>query len=271
MVVFPICKINLGLNVVEKRSDGFHNIETCFYPLPLTDILEAVRAKELQFNATGISIPGTVESNLCLRAYHAIAADHKVGPVSIHLHKMVPMGAGLGGGSADGAFFLRLMNELFSLSLSQDQLEGYARKLGSDCSFFLYDQPMLGVSRGDELSPCRVSLKEKFLVLIKPAIHVGTAEAYGGIKPRRPEVSVRDVVEKMKIEDWKNVLVNDFEDHVFRAHPRIKNIKESFYRHGAVYASMSGSGSSVFGIFNDEVDLRANFEDCFYWSGFLQY
>jgi 4-diphosphocytidyl-2-C-methyl-D-erythritol kinase len=271
MVVFPHCKINLGLNVVEKRSDGFHNIETCFYPLPLTDILEAVSSKEVQFNITGIEIPGTVESNLCLRAYHVVAADHNVSPVSIHLHKVIPMGAGIGGGSADGAFFLKLMNDFFSLSLSRDQLQDYARKLGSDCAFFLYDQPMLGSSRGDELNPCKVSLKGKFLILIKPSIHVGTAEAYRGVKPGRPGISVREVVEQAKLEEWKNVLVNDFEAYAFKMYPEIERIKGSLYQNGAVYASMSGSGSSVFGIFNSEVDLSAAYKDCFYWSGFLQH
>lgn len=267
MIVFPNCKINLGLNVVEKRSDGFHNIETCFYPLPLTDVLEAVPSDVLQFNASGITIPGNVDSNLCLRAYELLKRDHDLPPVSIHLHKVIPMGAGLGGGSSDGAFFLQLMNDMFSLSLSKASMTQYAEQLGSDCAFFLHNRPMLGSDKGQVLEPCEVSLRDKFIVLIKPDVHVATAEAYAGIKPQRAQHPIREIIKNSRIEDWKKLLVNDFEASVFQKHPSIAAIKESLYANGAVYAAMSGSGSSVFGIFELPVDLRHSFEGCFYWSG----
>ncbi len=255
MISFPPCKINLGLNVIEKRSDGYHNLDTVFYPIPLTDVLEVLPATTTQFFPSGTLIPGDAKDNLCLRAYELLKKDFDLDLVAIHLHKVIPTGAGLGGGSADAAHTLRLLNQVFELSLSKTQLQGYAQQLGSDCAFFMEDEPMLGTGRGEILSPIQLSLKGKYLVLLKPEIHVSTAEAYRGVKPMRSQPGVQEVIEQVPLTDWKKFLKNDFEPSVFAAHSVIKEYKEQLYAEGAVYASMSGSGSSVFGIFDHAIDF----------------
>lgn len=254
MIVFPTCKINLGLQILRKRADGYHDLDTCFYAIPWTDILEIVPAQTLSFQATGAQIAGNPDTNLCLRAYHALQKDYALPPVSIHLHKIIPMGAGLGGGSSDGAHTLRLLNAIFSLQLPAEKLMDYAAQLGSDCAFFVQDQPMRGTGRGEVLSPLHVSLTGKFLLVIKPDIHVSTAEAYRGVTPHVPLQSVPEILQ-LPIDQWKNYLINDFEKSVFAAHPQLQNIKDLLYAAGAQYASMSGSGSAVFGIFEQPVDL----------------
>src|SRR6478609_5739899 len=183
MISFPPCKINLGLQVVSKRPDGYHNIETCFYPIPWTDILEIIPADVLAFSNSGISIPGKQEENLCLKAYELLRKNFDLKPVKIHLHKVIPMGAGLGGGSSNAAHTLRMLNTIFNLQLNNDQLRQYASQLGSDCSFFIEDEPMMGTGRGEVLENTSVNLKDKFIVLVKPDLHVPTAEAYSGVKP----------------------------------------------------------------------------------------
>jgi 4-diphosphocytidyl-2-C-methyl-D-erythritol kinase len=268
MVVFPHCKINLGLQIVSKRSDGYHNIETCFYPVPWTDILEIIKSETFAFSSSGISIPGMEDDNLCIKAYQLLQNDFGLSPVHIHLHKVIPTGAGLGGGSSDAAFTLRALNSIFNLKLSLHQLREYASRLGSDCSFFIEDKPMLGTGRGEELSPASVNLKGLFLVLVKPEIHISTAEAYAGIKPQQPSVSLQEIL-LAPVTDWRNILVNDFEQSVFEKHPTISSIKDGMYRQGALYASMSGSGAAVFGIFNSYVDLKNTFNGMTYWSGAL--
>jgi 4-diphosphocytidyl-2-C-methyl-D-erythritol kinase len=268
MISFPPCKINLGLNIVAKRPDGFHAIETCFYPIPWTDILEIIISDKLEFTQTGLSIPGRSEDNLCLRAYEILKKDFDLKPVKIHLHKVIPTGAGLGGGSSDAAHMLRLLNAIFALGLTTDQLRKYAAKLGSDCAFFVEDKPMIGTGRGEVLSEVSLSLNEKFIVLIKPDLHVSTAEAYAGVEPRPAAHAVQDISEGGLL-NWKEFLKNDFEDSVFKKYPVIKEIKEKLYLDGALYASMSGSGSSVYGIFEKPVDLMNEFSDCMYWSGKL--
>jgi len=268
MVLFPHCKINLGLQIVSKRSDGYHNIETCFYPVPWTDILEIIKAENFAFSSSGISIPGKEEDNLCVKAYQLLQNDFGLSPVHIHLHKVIPTGAGLGGGSSDAAFTLRALNSIFNLKLSGQQLREYASRLGSDCSFFIEDKPMLGTGRGEELSPASINLKGLFLVLVKPEIHVSTAEAYGGVKPKLPAIPLSNILGS-HLSVWRNVLVNDFEQSVFEKYPAISSIKHSLYNQGALYASMSGSGASVFGIFNSYVDLKNTFNGMTYWSGAL--
>lgn len=266
MLAFPLCKINLGLSVIEKRNDGYHTIETVFYPIPLTDILEVLHSTKLTFSATGTPIPGDSNNNLCLKAYHLLEQDFSLSPVAIHLHKVIPTGAGLGGGSADAAYTLRLLNSLFELSLSKTQLQHYAQQLGSDCAFFLEDEAMLGTGRGELLQPIKLSLKGKYLVLLKPPIHVSTAEAYQGVKPQVCTPSIATVVEQMAIDEWKNFLKNDFELSVFEHYPKIASYKAMLYEQGAIYASMSGSGSSVFGIFDQAIQIRSS--DVI-WSGYL--
>ncbi len=267
MVVFPHCKINLGLQVVSKREDGYHNIATCFYPVPWCDVLEVIKSDQFQFTQSGTTIPGREEDNLCLKAYQLLSNDFDLQPVKLHLHKVIPTGAGLGGGSSDAAFTLRALNSVFNLKLSHTELNKYASTLGSDCSFFVDDRPMLGSGRGEILSEAPVSLKGKFLVLVKPGIHVATAEAYAGVIPKQPTHSIKEILE-LPITEWKQKLTNDFEESVFKKHPQIEMIKNELYSQGALYASMSGSGASVFGIFDSARDLNNKF-DGDYWAGEL--
>ena len=268
MISFPPCKINVGLNVVLKRSDGYHEIETCFYPLPWTDILEIILSDTLEFIQSGIVIPGNPEENLCVKAYQLLRKDFELQPVKIHLHKIIPTGAGLGGGSSDGAHALRLLNTICNLKIDHAKLKDYASRLGSDCAFFMEDKPMLGTGRGEVLENIEVNLKGKFIVLVKPDIHISTAEAYASIKPAFNANRVKDVAAS-DILNWRSLLKNDFEDSLFEKYPLLKQIKENLYKHGAIYASMSGSGSSVYGIFEEPVHLKNHFPDLLYWSGTL--
>jgi 4-diphosphocytidyl-2-C-methyl-D-erythritol kinase len=269
MISFPHCKINLGLNVVSKRLDGFHNIETCFYPVPHTDIVEIIPAAEFSFSQSGITVPGNQEDNLCVIAYRLLKKDFSIGEVKIHLHKIIPIGAGLGGGSSDAAFTLRLLNAIFELKISSGQLKNYASQLGSDCSFFLEDGPLIGRGRGEILSPTSVSLKGLHLVLIKPSIHVSTADAYAGIIPFPGQFPLEETLHG-PIAQWTGMLKNDFEKSIFEKYPLIGQLKEKMYSLGAAYAAMSGSGSSVFGIFEHPVDLKKDFSGLDYWCGELK-
>lgn len=267
MVVFPHCKINLGLHVISKRDDGYHNIETCFYPVPWRDVLEIIKSNQFSFSQSGLTIPGNAGENLCVKAYQLLQKDFNLTPVQIHLHKVIPTGAGLGGGSSDAAFTLRALNYIFNLNLSQTALKSYAAQLGSDCTFFIDDKPMLASGRGEILSETSLSLKGKYLVIIKPEIHVSTAEAYAGVKPKQPAQSIFKIISE-PILFWKDSLSNDFEESVFKKHAVIKETKEKLYQYGASYASMSGSGAAVFGVFDSPVDLKNLFEGV-YWGGEL--
>ena len=270
MVSFPPCKINLGLNVVSKRPDGYHEIITCFYPVPWTDVLEIVPARDFSFAASGMPIPGAAADNLCVRAYELLKKDFRIKPVAIHLHKLVPIGAGLGGGSADGAHTLKILNDLFQLSIPLAKLQEYAAMLGSDCVFFTGDDPMLGTGRGEILTSIDVSLKGKFLVIVKPEVHISTAEAFSGITPRSPATDLRINLETRPVSEWKELIRNDFEENIFTRFPVIDALHKKLYALGAEYASMSGSGSAVFGIFGGQVDLKKEFEsDVIYWSAVL--
>lgn len=267
MVSFPHCKINLGLNILAKRPDGYHEIETCFYPIPWTDILEIIPSERFEFTSSGIAIPGKEEENLCIKAYQLLQHDFNLGPVKIHLHKIIPMGAGLGGGSSDAAFTLRLLNSIFELKISEETLKQYASRLGSDCSFFVRDIPQVGTGRGEILNPIQFTLKGKFIVIIIPPIHVSTAEAYTGVTPAMSS-NIMGIITG-GISSWRNLLKNDFEESVFRNHPKIGAIKEKLYQLNAVYASMSGSGSAVYGIFEQEIQWPTSVEEGMLWSGYL--
>ncbi len=253
MITFPNAKINLGLHIISKRNDGYHEIETCMVPIPLYDALEMITdSKKLTWNTSGLAIPGESKDNLILKAYNLLKRDFPNLPqLSIHLHKNIPMGAGLGGGSADGAFALKLMNNLFDLILDDFFLEDYAAHLGSDCPFFIENTPKIARGRGEILEPVTLSLKGSHLVLINPQIHIGTKEAYAGVTPSQPKVKLEEVLADRS--RWKADLVNDFELSVFQNHPEIAGIKTKLYEAGAYYAAMSGSGSSVFGLFDQEV------------------
>ena len=255
MIVFPNCKINLGLHILGKREDGYHNLETVFYPLNLTDILELLPTKEtsnsFSFSQSGLTVEGSSSDNLCVKAYQLLKKDFPNLPaMKLHLHKAIPMGAGLGGGSADGAFTLRLLNDKFFLQLDEKALLQYAAKLGSDGPFFIINKPCYAGGRGELLEPVPISLKGYHIVLINPGIHISTAWAFAQLTPALPEKDLRKIIEA-PIDTWRSDLKNDFEGPVFQAHPEIGNIKEILYQRGALYAAMSGSGSTVFGIFRE--------------------
>lgn len=251
MISFPNAKINLGLHITSKRKDGYHEIETCMVPIPLFDALEMILDKKSTWNSTGLDIPGDSKDNLILKAEKLLRKDFPGLPnLNIHLHKNIPMGAGLGGGSADGAFALKLMNNLFDLHLDDFFLEEYAEQLGSDCPFFIENTPKIARGRGEILEPIELSLKGSYLVLINPGIHVGTKEAYAGVTPAPPKVKLEEVLADRS--RWKAELVNDFESSIFKNHPEIAEIKNKLYEAGAFYSAMSGSGSSVFGLFAEK-------------------
>ncbi len=254
MVAFPNAKINIGLNIVEKRIDGFHNIESCFYPVPCCDVLEILPAKTTTFKTDGISIPGDENSNLCLKAYNVLNADFDLPNFSFHLLKVIPIGAGLGGGSADGAFALKLINEMAGLNLSINQLEFYAKKLGSDCAFFIENKPKYCFEKGDVFMATSLDLSGKYLVLVNPNIHISTAEAYAGVKPMKSSFNYKNIA-NTPIENWKINVKNDFENRLFPKYPILQEIKNELYHVGAQYASMTGSGSTLYGIFEGEPSI----------------
>lgn len=274
MITFPNAKINIGLNIVEKRNDGYHNIESVFCPVPfLKDALEVVENREndevISFSSSGIAIPGDVSDNLCSKAYYLIKADYPLPNLKIHLHKLIPIGAGLGGGSADAAFFIRLVNEKFDLHLSIEQMLRYAEKLGSDCAFFIKNEPMYAEEVGNVFTPIELSLKGLYLTLIHPNIHVNTAKAYQSVTSQKAQRSLFRDVHELPIENWKEYIHNQFEDSVFVEHPEIKVIKEKLYSSGAIYSAMSGSGSAVYGIFKKPTDLKKTFGNYFVVEGIL--
>ncbi|HEY1024091.1 MAG TPA: 4-(cytidine 5'-diphospho)-2-C-methyl-D-erythritol kinase [Sphingobacteriaceae bacterium] len=256
MVAFPNAKINIGLHVTERRGDGYHNLETVFYPVAVHDVVEVVEAPELKLTSSGIGIPGDLNGNLCIKAYQLLAEDHDIPLVHIHLHKHIPIGAGLGGGSSDAAFFLKLMNTKFALGLTEVAMEAYCRRLGADCAFFIKNKPVFAFGKGDEFKEVTLDLSSFHLVLVKPGAHVSTGEAYRGVQPRVPPVSLAEVIKK-PVAEWKDFIRNDFEASVFKDYPSIRDIKAALYDAGALYASMSGSGSSVYGIFETKPELSA--------------
>jgi 4-diphosphocytidyl-2-C-methyl-D-erythritol kinase len=266
MVSFPPCKINLGLRVIGKRSDGYHDLVTCFYPVQWCDILEIIPSDHFSLTVSGLQVPGSGDDNLCVRAYSLLKKDFGLPPVSIHLHKIIPMGAGLGGGSSDAAWTFRLLNRIFNLQLSPGILRQYASQIGSDCAFFVQDLPMLGEGRGEILSEINLKLKGKFLVIVKPDVHISTAAAYAGVKPKHPEGDLKEILEQVPVQQWKYNVKNDFEESVFGKYPVIAEIKETLYKAGALYASMSGSGSAVFGIFQETVAIENVFPNCIYFA-----
>ena len=268
MLLFPNCKINLGLRIVSKRTDGYHDIETVMYPVEnLCDALEILRydCEDIEFSVSGIRIDGAVEKNICLKAYRVVQREYpQVRGVYMHLHKAIPMGAGLGGGSSDAAYVIRELSDLFGLGIDQSQMERMAAEVGSDVPFFVANRPALATGRGERLEPVDRLLAGWQLVLVKPPISVGTAKAYAGVTPRRSERPLTDILYRTPIEQWRECVVNDFEPSVFARYPTIARIKSDLYRLGAVYASMSGSGSTVFGIIDrtKNVDLSC-FQDMF--------
>ena len=269
MLHFPPCKINLGLSITAKRSDGYHELESVFYPVPWTDALEILVSDNqgLNFQSSGIPVPGSMDKNLVYKAYQVLSRDFKLPGMLAHLHKNIPMGAGLGGGSSDAASALCIINQLAGLELSTQQLEKYATELGSDCPFFLHEQAMLARGRGEVLSPYPLRLQGWYALIVMPTISVSTAEAYSWIQPKQPAQPIPDCL-KLPPENWKDVLVNDFEGPVIQRHPIIGTIKNKLYEQGAIYASMSGSGAAVFGLFREKPD-ESDWNKYIRWMGFL--
>lgn len=275
MMVFPHCKINLGLQILHRRDDGFHALQTIFYPVALHDVLEIIRhpqptqaKQEISFSSSGKTIAGTTDDNLCIKAYTLIKNDFpSLPPIQMHLHKKIPMGAGLGGGSSDGAFALQLINDFFQLNISAAQLAAYALQLGSDCPFFLHRQPCYATGRGEILEPIELNLTDWNLVLVNPGIHVHTGKAFSMLQRGMETITdlpdLRSIVQEDP-NNWKGKLINDFEAPVCALHPEIAAIRDQLYTAGAVYASMTGSGSTVYGIFpadsNPEFSFPSSFE-----------
>ena len=273
MITFPNCKINLGLDVVSKRSDGYHNLETIFFPLPLTDVLEItveddVAAPDYTFEMYNASFNCNSEENLVVKAYKILAAEYKLPKVKISLFKHIPTGAGLGGGSSDAAFALKMLNEIAYLSLTDEQLEEYATRLGADCAFFIKNRPAFAQGIGNILSPIECSLNGYHIVVVKPELHISTKEAYSLVRPSQPMVSLQDIAPR-PVNMWRSSMKNDFEVSAFAIHHEMQQIKEKLYSLGAFYASMSGSGSAFYGIFEKEVSkelLKEIFPCNFIWQ-----
>lgn len=267
MLRFPNCKINIGLNILDKRPDGYHNIDTLFYPVPVKDALEIIETQDqntdVSFTCSGLSITGDISSNLCVKAYQLLKKDFPALPaVKIHLHKIIPMGAGLGGGSADAACTLHMLNDQFKLNLSTIKLMEYALLLGSDCPFFILNEPAYGTGRGEVLAPCPADLSNYKIILVYPAIHVNTKDAFEGLNLQNKPLNqsgIKELIEQ-PINEWKQFLKNDFEIPVFAKHPELKKIKATLYLHGATYAAMSGSGSTLFGLFEKKLAPIINWD-----------
>lgn len=255
MICYPNAKINLGLYVTEKRPDGYHNLETGMYPIQLCDALEVVPPtddSDFCLKVSGLMENENSNDNLVAKAFHLLKSDFPHLRCTAYLHKVIPFGAGLGGGSSDAAFALRLFSDYFKLNLSIEQLEAYAAQLGSDCPFFIRNRPMLATGTGTHLHEMNLSLNGLYLVLLKPDVMVSTQTAYAGIRPFKRDIPLLEQLKK-PVQQWKDVLDNDFESNVFQAHPQLKQLKEQLYQAGAVYASMTGSGSAVYGLFNEAV------------------
>lgn len=270
MLQYPCAKINIGLNVVCRRPDGYHDLETVFYPVPLTDVLELKPLKNSNepylLQTVGYGVEGTPEDNLVVKVYKGMAEEFGIPPLDIYLQKRIPMGAGLGGGSSDAAFMMKMLNEMFALGLDDEVMERRLSGYGADCAFFVKARPAYATGIGDRLSPIELSLKGLYLVMVKPSESVSTREAYSGITPAIPQNDLRESL-KLPVREWRHLVVNDFEKTVFAAHPSIAAIKETLYDMGALYAAMSGSGSTVFGLFDRPIDnAREVFGNCFVFT-----
>jgi 4-diphosphocytidyl-2-C-methyl-D-erythritol kinase len=273
VIGFANAKINIGLYITEKRADGFHNIETVFFPLKWKEPLEVLEnncfspkaTNRIDFTSSGISIDGSLDSNLCVRAYKLLLNDFELPPVKMHLHKLLPIGAGLGGGSSDASAAIVLLNNLFHLHLQNAAMQDYARKIGSDCAFFIENKSVFAYGKGDLFQSIEVNLKGYFLVLVCPQIHVATASAYSGVRPKKAPIDLHEAV-KLPLHQWRDLIKNDFETSVFLAHPDLQIIKQRLYDEGALYASMSGSGSSIYGLFETPVSMKTVFKDCLVWE-----
>lgn len=267
MLYYSNAKINLGLNIVGKRDDGFHNIETVFYPLAINDALEFIESEKIGLSSSGILVDCDLDQNLIIKAYRLLKADFKLPILKFHLHKVIPFGAGLGGGSANAASTLIALNQFYKLNINQEQLIIYAQQLGADCAFFIKNHPVYAEQKGDVFEDLNLDLSNYYILLIHPGFGVSTVQAYAGVKPKPSQKSIKDLV-SLPLVNWKTLLVNDFEKGIFTAYPMLDNIKEKMYQEGAIYASMSGSGSSIFGIFETKPS-EDRFKEYWQWIGKL--
>ncbi len=268
MILYPHCKINLGLGVTKRRDDGFHEISSLLYPVfGLRDMLEIVESEEFEFSTSGLAIDCPLDKNLCYRAYMLLKEKFGATPVKIHLHKVVPMGAGLGGGSSDATFVLKGINELLSLGASHEQIQELSLMLGSDTPFFLYDGAMMVAGRGDILSPYELDLAGWHITIVKKDVHISTKEAFGSITPKAMTVALEESL-GMGVERWQEVLVNDFEAGIFALHPQLAKVKETLKELGASYVAMSGSGSAIFALSKHELGYTAG-DNTFIYKGIL--
>ncbi len=271
MIHFSPAKINIGLQIIERRADGFHNLRSVMFPVGLCDILEIWRSPDqkdgISFSLSGIELESGNEKNLCIQAYELLSGETQLPPVELHLHKQIPVGGGLGGGSSNASTTLKGLNLLARNPLSDERLLDLAATLGSDCPFFLHSGTMMMEGRGEILNPVNVHLVQLYLVLLFPEIHISTATAYAGVTPSKPAVHLEELVRE-PIDRWKDLIVNDFENTVFEIHPKLKLLKAGLYDAGALYASMSGSGSSMYGIFSKAPDLPGNIDRYVVWKGF---
>jgi len=270
MITFPNAKLNLGLNIVSKRPDGYHNLETIFYPIAIKDALEIIVKEEQDkdtFFEAGIKIDAAPDNNLVMKALKLMRLHYHFPSIEVHLLKKIPFGAGLGGGSADASFMLKLLNQTFQINISDEELAKLAVQLGADCPFFIYNRSVFATGIGEIFEEVQLSLKAYHFVLIKPDIHVPTKDAYALTTPQYPKQSLKDLI-KLPVSEWNGLMINDFEKSVFEKYPVINEIKDTLYKQGALYASMSGSGSSVFGIFKEEQNnLESLYPGCFTWQG----
>jgi 4-diphosphocytidyl-2-C-methyl-D-erythritol kinase len=268
MVAFPNAKINLGLHILGKRSDGFHDLATVFVPIKLQDVIEVVESnnekESIEYSQTGIEIIGDVNDNLCIKAYYLLKKDFPhLPPIKMHLHKKIPMGAGLGGGSADGAFMLNLLNKKFELGMDKASLSNLSLQLGSDCPFFIYNKPAYATGRGEIISEIDIDLSNYHILIVNPSIHINTGWAFKSLQLVQNHNDLLEVIHA-PIQSWKNNLTNDFEVPVFEAHPEIAQLKQQLYDLGALYVAMSGSGSTIFGIFENKIKEEIKFPDTYY-------
>jgi 4-diphosphocytidyl-2-C-methyl-D-erythritol kinase len=272
MIFFPGAKINIGLRITGKRPDGYHDIETIFYPVGLSDALEFVAAESStekdNLTVTGIDTGGEPGSNLVMKAVLKLREERHFPYLNIHLHKAIPIGAGLGGGSSDAACMLKVLNRFFKLELDIIKLRAMALELGSDCPFFIDCVPALATGRGEIMTPVNPVLSGFYLVLVNPGVGVNTAEAYKNCHPSVPSSGLKDLT-ALPAKEWRELVINDFEDFAFKKHPVIRELKEELYRSGAVFSLMSGSGSSVFGIFNTKPKLSSELREFVIWEGIL--
>ncbi|HET6244046.1 MAG: 4-(cytidine 5'-diphospho)-2-C-methyl-D-erythritol kinase [Bacteroidetes bacterium] len=271
MIVYPNAKINIGLHVIEKRLDGFHTIETVFLPIGLSDILEVIinkasKEKHVEFSTSGIFIPGNPSENICVKIYEKLKINFNLPALKIHLHKIIPVGAGLGGGSSDAAFFIKIIDALCELNLDKEKKLYYSEQAGSDAPFFIENKISFAQGKGEKIFPLLIDLKGLYLVLINPKIHISTVDAYSGVTPKKPNISLKNLIVETPIENWKEVIRNDFEESIFKKYPQFQSLKQNLYLSGAVYAAMSGSGSSLYGFFREKPELNPELKKYVIWE-----